>query len=86
MANQKLIEAQKRTCYPIGHRLVPRIKYGDESQDWHAESIPCHDCGAVKGQYHIPGCDVEECPSCREQLLSCDCELGDSCVGLSNSD
>ena len=34
---------------------------------------PCGDCGAIKGQYHCEGCDIEECPRCYGQFLSCDC-------------
>ena len=33
----------------------------------------CHDCNARAGDYHMPGCDVEECPFCHEQLISCNC-------------
>jgi hypothetical protein len=33
----------------------------------------CHDCDAVEGLYHGLGCDVEVCPRCRGQLLSCGC-------------
>ena len=33
----------------------------------------CHDCKARAGQYHHPGCDVEECPMCGGQLISCGC-------------
>ena len=33
----------------------------------------CHDCLVEPGQRHMPGCDVEQCPSCGRQLISCDC-------------
>lgn len=51
-----------------------RIRYGDESDRCKCDSsIPCHDCGVVNGQYHVSGCDMEQCPNCHGQLLSCDC-------------
>lgn len=33
----------------------------------------CGDCGCKEGQLHTPGCDMEICPFCGGQLLSCDC-------------
>jgi hypothetical protein len=33
----------------------------------------CHDCGVSEGQLHKPGCDMEQCPFCGGQLISCDC-------------
>ena len=33
----------------------------------------CHDCGCIEGQLHEPGCDMERCPSCGHQLISCGC-------------
>lgn len=35
----------------------------------------CDDCGAKQGEYHLANCDLERCPICGEQALTCDCEL-----------
>ncbi len=31
----------------------------------------CADCGVKLGKLHWKGCDVEECPICGRQLISC---------------
>jgi len=55
----------------IGGKTYARIKLGDEGDDW---GETCHDCNVKAGQYHHFGCDVERCPVCSEQLISCDCD------------
>jgi hypothetical protein len=54
-----------------------RIKYGDEPQDWGAKrGRRCGDCGCQPGNYHHPGCDIEHCPRCLGQAISCRCTEG----------
>ena len=33
----------------------------------------CHDCGAKEGQIHEWGCDMERCPFCGNQVITCLC-------------
>ena len=33
----------------------------------------CGDCGAKSGEFHHLGCDLERCPRCGRQLISCGC-------------
>ena len=35
----------------------------------------CHDCNVEIGGIHHHGCDMERCPFCGLQLISCDCEI-----------
>lgn len=66
--------------YLILGKLFDPIKCGDEG-DWYNEVVGtenekearCGDCGCHIGEQHTMGCDIERCPNCGLQLISCDC-------------
>lgn len=52
-----------------------RIKYSSVRNYTEKEYEYCGDCGAINDEYHVFGCDIEECPKCGGQLLSCECGM-----------
>ena len=39
------------------------------------EDDRCGDCGCAVGQQHFENCDIERCPACGLQFISCDCGI-----------
>jgi len=70
---KRIARAQVEPAYLIGGIELERVAYGLEDDYDPESSGPCPDCGVGRGQYHVPGCDAEECPRCRGQVLSCGC-------------
>jgi hypothetical protein len=65
--------AQTIREYVIGGKTYERIPYGAEEGGGEFPE-PCHDCGVLRGQYHVERvCDMEECPLCHGQVIGCDC-------------
>jgi hypothetical protein len=78
---EQIEAAQELSSISVDGKVFKRIAYGSEQ----GPTIPdqasppsggvCGDCGVLPGQFHVPGCDLEECPQCHVQLISCDCEI-----------
>ena len=77
-------EAQKNKTVRLSGETYRRIRFGkeplwdgateDEATMWRELARrPCHDCGVIKGEFHLDGCDWEHCPRCKGQYLCCGC-------------
>jgi hypothetical protein len=68
--------AQKTIYYRTNSSLVLRIRFGEETYPMVTPGTgvcPC--CSAARGQFHEPLCEREQCPVCRQQVMSCDCDI-----------
>lgn len=66
-----------KTKYLIKGKLYDPILFGDEDEDWvgDEENPTCGDCGIHVGEKHLDMCDIERCPACGLQFISCDCGI-----------
>lgn len=65
--------AQKIHSVSLAGTLYRRIPFGDETDMPTSLLDYCGNCGVLPGQWHVPDCEIEQCPRCRGQLLSCGC-------------
>jgi hypothetical protein len=68
--------AQRNIWYVSDHRSAPRIPFGSETYPMvttNPRLCPC--CSAARGQLHEPLCEREQCPVCKQQVMSCDCDF-----------
>lgn len=73
---EKIEEAQTITFYEVDGTKFERVRFGSEVPSSAAGRKYCRDCAVLQDEFHVPGCDVEECPRCRDQALFCACHLG----------
>ena len=45
--------------------------------EYYDTNFRCHDCKIANrpGNIHHLGCDIERCPCCGGQIISCDCSI-----------
>src|SRR5215470_10485747 len=71
---QHFATAAMETTYWIGTKVYPRLPHPASCFSG-GEMDCCPDCGAEVGELHIPGCDLERCPKCGGQAISCWCDV-----------
>lgn len=62
--------------FVVGRRSVPRVRFGEEELGGDKQEF-CSDCFARTQQLHAVGCDLEECPVCHRQVISCSCKIAE---------
>lgn len=75
----EVMAAQSETTITLNEKEFARLRRGvgwpslGEYPCHDCGVYPCHDCGVVDGQLHVPMCDMEVCPRCFGQLITCGC-------------
>jgi len=57
----------------IGYVMHTTIPYINPATLYDVNNTNCHDCGVQIGAKHHLNCDMERCPKCGNQLISCGC-------------
>lgn len=57
----------ERRVGPRWESYAPLVYMNEDAGD------RCHDCGVLPGGFHHDGCDMERCPKCDGQLITCAC-------------
>jgi hypothetical protein len=75
----EIVRAQEETTVELHGQVFERFRRGEEPYNSVRENTAyaCHDCAVLAGEYHVPGCDMEACPRCFAQLISCGCAWGE---------
>jgi hypothetical protein len=63
------------TQFIINGQEFDRVPYGSGADD--LKFPKCDDCGVQRGRLHLLGCDLEPCPRCGGQAITCECLYDD---------
>ncbi|MEO3944685.1 hypothetical protein [Gorillibacterium sp. CAU 1737] len=77
MFPKDFIESKYIEEYLIRGVTYPRIRYGEEKYEVGSRHTreTCAECMVKLGEFHVPGCDWEQCPKCLGQAIGCGCNF-----------
>lgn len=69
----EMLDQQTKTCNM--NMVKIKSKWYKRNTTYFDVNERCHDCGIENkiGNIHHWGCDMERCPKCNGQLISCGC-------------
>lgn len=71
---ESLEEAQRLAFYVADEKSAARLPFGTETYPMVTPGIGlCPVCSAARDQLHEPLCEREQCPVCKQQVMSCHC-------------
>jgi hypothetical protein len=73
ICNEEMLEKNICTCGNPYININNKLYFRDTN--YYDDNERCHDCGILnkKGNVHHWNCDIERCPSCKKQLIGCNC-------------
>jgi len=82
---EEILNEQSKKTIILDGQIYKRIPFGSPLEGLSIDSnliSPCHDCSVITSQIHLLGCDMERCPRCGRQLISCSCQSDDNSFKL----
>ena len=75
---QEMLDPATTSCTLNGIMVMCESVVYERDSSYFDNNQRCHDCGIENkpGNIHHQGCDMEQCPICGGQLISCGCLAG----------
>lgn len=71
---QEIEDAQELQGYVMHGQSFDRVIHSVAEEGIEQDEL-CQECGVLNGQFHVPGCQQEDCPRCAGKLVECGCEI-----------